>query len=201
MKRSRSGARRPADDSQDCSAGQPAYHTPHTTAEQRDNYCSIYASKPKAHPSPEYCAVCKQPCVYPFGPMKRPGDKVLVPTCGQRCYKMRWRLQGITIGPDGCEDMGNSAVRPDVAVRNTATHISSSDAKNAMVGDALILGQSLPPQCLLRLSAASRTLHRYATCDDVCIVFMHGSLVRDLFASLAPSISVVADLMPKTFIT
>ena len=200
MKRSRSSARRPADDSQDCSAGQPAYHTPHTTAEQRDNYCSIYASKPKAHPSPEYCAVCKQPCVYPLI-LRFPGDKVLVPTCGQRCYKMRWRLQGITIGPDGCEDMGNSAVRPDVAVRNTATHISSSDAKNTMVGDALILGQSLPPQCLLRLSAASRTLHRYATCDDVCIVFMHGSLVRDLFASLAPSISVVADLMPKTFIT
>ena len=196
MKRSRSSARRPADDSQGSSAGQPAYDTPRTTAEQRDNYCSIYASKP-----PEYCAVCKQPCVYPFGPMKRPGDKVLVPTCGQRCYKMRWRLQGITIGPDGCEDMGNSAVRPDVAVRNTATHISSSDAKNTMVGDALILGQSLPPQCLLRLSAASRTLHRYATCDDVCIVFMHGSLVRDLFASLAPSILVVADLMPKTFIT
>ena len=130
--------------------------------------------------------------------MKRPGDKVLVPTCGQR---MRWQLQEITIGPDGCQDIGNSAVRPDVAVRNTATRISSSDAKNTMVGDALILGQSLPPQCLLRLSAASQTLHRYATCDDVCIVFMHGSLVRDLFASLAPSISVVADLMPKTFIT
>ena len=193
MKRSRSSARRPADDSQGSSAGQPAYDTPRTTAEQRDNYCSIYASKP-----PEYCAVCKQPCVYPFGPMKRPGDKVLVPTCGQR---MRWQLQEITIGPDGCQDIGNSAVRPDVAVRNTATRISSSDAKNTMVGDALILGQSLPPQCLLRLSAASQTLHRYATCDDVCIVFMHGSLVRDLFASLAPSISVVADLMPKTFIT
>ena len=196
MKHSRSSARRPADDSQDCSAGQPAYYTPHTTAEQRDNYCCIYASKP-----PEYCAVCKQPCVYPFGPMKRPGDKVLVPTCGQKCYKMGWQLQRITIGLDGCEDMGNSAVQPDVAVRNTATHISSSDAKSTMVGDALILGQSLLPQCLLRLSAASRTLHRYATCDDVCIVFMHGSLVRDLFASLAPIISVVADLMPKTFIT
>ena len=185
MKRFCGSAGRPDDDSEDCSAGQPA--------QQHDHYFSIYASK--------LCAVCKQACRYPFGPVRWPEDQVLVPTCGQTCYKKRWRLQGITIGPDGCEDMGNSAVRPDVAVRNTATHISSSDAKNTMVGDALILGQSLPPQCLLRLSATSQTLHRYATCDDVCIVFVHGSLVRDLFASLAPSISVVADLMPKTFIT
>ena len=41
MKRSRSSARRPADDSQDCSAGQRAYYTPRTTAERRDNYCTI----------------------------------------------------------------------------------------------------------------------------------------------------------------
>ena len=158
MKRFCGSAGRPDDDSEDCSAGQPA--------QQHDHYVSIYASK--------LCAVCKQACRYPFGPVRWPEDQVLVPTCGQTCYKKRWRLQGITIGDDGYKDVGSSAVRPAVAVRNSSTHISSSDVKNTMVGDALMLhdiflsfSQSMFPQCLLRLSAGSRTLHRYATCDDV----------------------------------
>ena len=186
MKHSCGSAGQAADHSEECSAGQPAYQTSHVTAEEPHHYCSIYASKPQAHL----------------------WKNVLVPTCGKTCYKKRCRLLGITIGDEGYNDIGISAVRPVVAVRNTATHISSSDGKNTMVGDALmlhdiflILGQSLLPQCLLRLSAGSRTLHRYATSDDVCKVFMHGSLLRDFLTSLTPSISVAEDLMPKTLIT
>ena len=41
---------------------------------------------------------------------------------------------------------------------------------------------NLPPQCLLKLSAASQALHHHATCDDVCRVAMYGSLLPDSFA-------------------
>ena len=42
---------------------------------------------------------------------------------------------------------------------------------------------NLPPQCLLKLSAASQALYQHATCDDVCRVAIYGSLLPDSFAS------------------
>ena len=176
----------------------------------------MYHSKAKASLSPQYCAVCNQACRHPFGPLRRPADEVLVPTCGISCYQKRWQLQGLTqlyttrpilfssktcSGYESCEDARNSAVRPAVAqtcIGNTATRMRSSDVNSAMVADALLLddifkiiGQALPPECLLRLSGSNRTLHRCATCDDVRVVFMHVSLLADSLPFSAPSSSVV----------
>ena len=206
MKSCRASAGRPANDSEDCSAGQPANRTLDNIAQQPDHYCNMYHSKAKAPPSPQYCAVCNQTCKHPFGP----ADEVLVPTCGISCYQKRWQLQGLTIRYESCEDARNSAVRPAVAqtcIGNTATRMSSWDVNSAMVADALLLddifniiGQALPPECLLRLSGSNRTLHRRATCDDVRLVFMHGSLLADSFASSARCSAVAEDVMSKTLI-
>ena len=193
-------AGQPADGSEDGSAGQPAYQSPDSIAQQTDNYCSRYHSKPQAPLAAEYCAVCKQACAQPFGPVRWPKDEVLVPTSGKSCYQKRWQFLKLTIGGDDNKNARNSAVQPVVnqtCIGNTATRMSSADVNSTMVGDALmlhdiliILSQPLSPQCLLRLSAGSRTLHRCATCDDVRVVFMHGSLLTDSFSSSAPSSSV-----------
>ena len=221
MKSCRASAGRPANDSEDCSAGQPANRTLDNIAQQPDHYCNMYHSKAKAPPSPQYCAVCNQTCKHPFGP----ADEVLVPTCGISCYQKRWQLQGLTqlyttrpilfspktcSGYESCEDARNSAVRPAVAqtcIGNTATRMRSSDVNSAMVADALLLddifkiiGQALPPECLLRLSGSNRTLHCCATCDDVRLVFMHGSLLVDLLASSAGCSAVAEDVMSETLI-
>ena len=206
MKSCRASAGRPANDSEDCSAGQPANRTLDNIAQQPDHYCNIYHSKAKAPRLPQYCAVCNRACKHPFGP----ADEVLVPTCGISCYQKRWQLQGLTIGYESCEDARNSAVRPAVAqtrIGNTATRMSSWDVNSAMVADALLLddifniiAQALPPECLLRLSGSNRTLHRCATCDDVRLVFMHGSLLADSFASSARCSAVAEDVMSKTLI-
>jgi hypothetical protein len=210
MKSCRASAGRLANDSEDCSAGQPANRTPDNIAQQPDHYCNMYHSKAKAPLPPQYCAVCNEACRHPFGPVRRPADEVLVPTCGISCYQKRWQLQGLTIGYESCEDASNSAVRPAVArtcIGNFATRMSSWDVNSAMVADALlpddifnIIGQALPPECLLRLSGSNRTLHRCATCDDVRLVFMHGSLLADSFASSARCSAVAEDVMSKTLI-
>ena len=104
MKSCRASAGRPANDSEDCSAGQPANRSPDNNAQQPDHYCNMYHSKAKAPLPPQYCAVCNQACRHPFGPVRRPADEVLVPTCGISCYQKRWQLQGLTIGYASCED-------------------------------------------------------------------------------------------------
>ena len=186
-------ARQPAHDFEDGSAGQPADQSLDSIAQQTDNYCSMYHSKPKAPPAAEYCAVCKQACGYPFGPVRWPKDEVLVPTSGKSCYQKRWPFLRLTIGGDDYKNARNSAVQPVVnqtCIGNTATRMSSSDVNSTMLHDILIiLSQPLSPQCLLRLSAGSRTLQRCATSDDVRVVFMHGSLSTDSSPSSAPSSS------------
>mgnify|MGYP005661620125 CR=1 FL=1 len=88
---------------------------------------------------------------------------------------------------------GSGAVQPVVnqtCIGNIATRMSSSDVNSTRLHDILIiLSQPLSPQCLLRLSAGSRTLQRCATSDDVRVVFMHGSLSTDSSPSSAPSSS------------
>ena len=167
-------AGQPAHDPEDGSAGQPAFQSPDSIAQQTDNYCSMYHSKLKAPPAAEYCAVCKQACGYPFGPV-------------------RWPLLRLTRGGEECKTARNGAVQPVVnqtGIGNIATRMSSSDVNSTRLHDILIiLSQPLSPQCLLRLSAGSRTLQRCATSDDVRVVFMHGSLSTDSSPSSAPSSS------------
>ena len=167
-------AGQPAHDLEDGSAGQPAYQSPDSIAQQTDNYCSMYHSKLKAPFAAEYCAVCKQACGYPFG-------------------AVRWPLLRLTRGGDDCKTARSGAVQPVVnqtCTGNIATRMSSSDVNSTRLHDILIiLSQPLSPQCLLRLSAGSRTLQRCATSDDVRVVFMHGSLFTDSSPSSAPSSS------------
>ena len=47
---------------------------------------------------------------------------------------------------------------------------------------------NLPPPCLLRLSVGSQALHRHATCDDVCMVAIYGSLLSDSLAVLSQAL-------------
>ena len=201
MKPSCASTGQPADSPEDGSAGQPAYQSPDSNAQKTDKYCSMWHSKPQAQLAAEYCAVCKQACGYPFGPVRWPRDEVLVSIGASRCYQKRWQFLRLTAGGDDYKNAKNSAVQPVVnqtGIGNTATRMSSPDANSTMAADAvmlqdilIILSQALPPQSLLRLLAGSRTLHHCATCDDVCVVFMHVSLLTDSLPFSAPSSSVV----------
>ena len=196
MKPSCARAGQPADSSEDGSAGQPACQSPDSIAQQTDNYCSMYHSKPQAQLAAEYCAVCKQACGYPFGPVRWPRDEMLVPIGVSRCYQKKLQFLRLITGGDDDEIASNSAVQPVVnqtGIGNTATRMSSPDVNSTMAADAIliILSQPLSPQSLLRLSAGSQTLHRCATCDDVRVVFMHVSLLADSLPFSAPSSSVV----------
>ena len=106
---------------------------------------------------------------------------------------VRWPLLRLTRGGDDCKTARSGAVQPVVnqtCIGNIATRMSSSDVNSTRLHDILIiLSQPLSPQCLLRLSAGSRTLQRCATSDDVRVVFMHGSLSTDSSPSSAPSSS------------
>ena len=99
----------------------------------------------------------------------------------------------------------SSAARPalhhgtETKERSAASDIVSTLAVDAfeegMIIAAAIMSQfvheillNLPPQCLLTLSAGSHALHRYATCDDVSIGSIYGSLSTDWVAVLDHSI-------------
>ena len=126
-----------------------------------------------------------------------------------RAIEPSWWEDSSAEQPDQYEDLslqrGSTAsscmaVWPFGAVRNIIDPATFSSFFSPGANMPQILAGS-SPQSLLRLSAGSRALYRYATCDDVNRGVIYGSLSADSFASVDPSILVAEDSTRKTLIT